>query len=87
MKRSEILGLVYDAILHRPPNPGARWNLCWIEEKIQCLPMSHQPRPEIIFDKFETRTLEGGLTGNQWAGLEAKIYTFLKEKGLCQISY
>ena len=85
MKRSEILDLTYDAILHRPSNVGQWWYLCWVESKIQCLPMNHQPKPEIIFRKCTEYQLLIGFDSTQWAGLEAKIYTFLKEKGLCQI--
>jgi len=85
MKRSEILGQVYDSILHRPENTGARWYLCWFDGKIQCLPMSHQPRPEIIFEDFKTYELNSGFNDQRWTQLESKIYTFLKEKGLCQI--
>lgn len=85
MKRGEILGQVYDAILHRPTNTGHRWYLCWSDGKIQCLPMSHQPRPEIIFGIRTTFQLMDGLTSQYWSLLEAKIYTFLKDKGLCHI--
>ncbi|GAI14250.1 unnamed protein product [marine sediment metagenome] len=83
MKRTEILGQVYDAILHRPTNTGARWYLGWVDGKIQCLPMSRQPVPEVIFDTFKTYELNSGFNDREWTELEAKIYTFLKEKGLC----
>lgn len=85
MKRSEILGQVYDAIFYRPPNTGVRWYLCWVDGKIQCLPMSHQPKPEIIFLECNTSRLNEGFSSVRWSILEAKIYTFLKDKGLCQI--
>lgn len=84
MNRGEILGHVYNAILHRPINTGAHWYLCWLDGKIQCLPMSHQPRPEIIFLECTTNHLNEGLSSVRWGFLEAKIYTFLKEKGLCK---
>ncbi len=85
MNRSEILGLVGKAIFDRPVNPGVRWYICWVDSKIQCLPMSNQPKPEIIFRKCTDYQLQFGFDSPQWGVLEAKIYTFLKEKGLCKI--
>lgn len=85
MKRSEILGQVYDAILHRPANTGRIWQLCWYDGKIQCLLMGEQSKPEIIFEIYSTHELNWGFNDKEWMQLEAKIYTFLKEKGLCQI--
>lgn len=85
MKRSEILGQVDDALKHRPLNTGTHWYLCWQDGRLQCLPTSHQPRPEIIFGQFKTYELHHGLLSQTWSELEAKIYTFLKDKGLCNI--
>lgn len=85
MNRSEILAQVYDAILHRPVNTGQRWYLCWADGRIRCLPMSHQPKPDVVFDTRTTYQLSQGCTENEWWKLELKIYTFLKDKGLCNI--
>lgn len=85
MNRSEILKLVYDAILHRPTNAGVHWYLCWLDGKIQCLPMGGMDKPEILFGTPTTYQLEKGWENIQWDILEAKIYTVLKEKGLCKI--
>ncbi len=85
MHRSEILGMVYDAVLHRPDNAGIHWYLCWMNGKIECLPMGKRPRPEIIFRELTTKDLESGFTTDVWASIESRIFTFLEAKGLCQI--
>lgn len=81
MNRSEILSQVYDAILHRPTNTGVHWYLCWQDHKIQCLPMSHLPKPEFVFDCPTTNQFAKGYNSSEWSRLEAKIYTFLKDRG------
>lgn len=85
MKQSEILDQVYNAILHRPTNTENRWVVCWKDEKIQCLPWGNCPNPEMVFGKYTTHQLRKGLESHKWTVLEAKIYAFLKEKGLCKI--
>lgn len=85
MNRSEILGLVYDAIVHRPRTAGVNYYLCFVKNKIQCLPVGNTPVPEILFRTYSTKELNEGFTSAHWGLIEGRIYTILKEKGLCKI--
>lgn len=54
--------------------------MCWLDEKIQCVPWDKAEKAEFVFASYRDATLTAGLTSKQWNQLEGNVRVFLKEE-------
>lgn len=82
MLRSQILGLIYKAIMDRDKTHGTRFTLYWTDH-FCCVPTSRLGSvPQTYVASLRIAIDWQGFASKQWTYLESKAADMLKSKGL-----
>jgi hypothetical protein len=84
MNPEQLLNSIETVISKRPVSSSNRWVICWLNNKLQCLPSDSVKDDGNIFGNFSTDELINGFSIKQWSDLSRNIVIFLRSKSLCQ---
>ena len=79
MNPEQILDAVETAIRERPQSPELKYVICWLDNKIQCVPMKGLKDDGNIFWIFFVDEVDRGFTNAAWDQIKRKIHYFFNE--------